>query len=291
MPEAPRPGGEDGGGSGVGELYDRVTEVMVAAMGGFLHGGYWEGPDDPSTVEEAGARLTDFVSDRLRLTPGARVLDVGSGNGKATAHIAARHGVRVTGITISPQQVRQAEELVRARGLADSVGFEVHDMLALTFPDASFDAAYAIESACHAQDRTDVFAGLTRVLRPGGLLTVTDFVLLRPLESDEHRALVDAANKNFQQGPMLTQDEYEACIRAAGLEVVEFVDIGEFVRPSYRVVGGNLARSWEDLKGLVSEEEFHYMVEDLSRFGDITELGYAVVTARRPGPRAAEGRI
>ncbi|WP_406153115.1 methyltransferase domain-containing protein [Streptomyces sp. NBC_01023] len=286
MPEAREPGGE----SGVGDFYDRINDVTADAMGGFLHGGYWEGTDDPSTVEEAGIRLTDFVSERLRLTPGDRVLDVGSGNGKATAHIARRHGASVTGITLSPHQVRQATDMVGASGLAGSVEFQVHDMLALSFPNASFDAAYAIETVCHAQNRTEVFAGLARVLRPGGLLTVTDFVLLRPLESDDHRALVDAAIKNYQQGPMLTRSEYEACVRAAGLEVVEFLDIGEFVRPSYRVVGRNLARSWETLKELVTENEFHYMVEDLGRFGDITELGYAVVTARRPGPRAAEGR-
>ncbi|MEI7031034.1 SAM-dependent methyltransferase [Streptomyces pratensis] len=276
MPEAREPE------SGVGDLYDRVNDVLAEAMGGFLHGGYWRGPDDPSSVEEAGVRLTDFVSDRLRLAPGDRVLDVGSGNGRATAHIARRHGVSVTGITLSPYQARQAAELAEAYGLADSVDFQVHDMLDLSFPEGSFDAAYAIETVCHAQDRTDVFSGLARVLRPGGMVTVTDFLLVRPLESEDHRSLVEDAMKNYQQGPMLTRSAYEECVRAGGLEVVEFLDIGEFVRPSYRIVGGALARSEEALRDLVTEEEFRYMVNDLGRFGDITELGYAVVTARRP---------
>ncbi|MGP3733795.1 SAM-dependent methyltransferase [Streptomyces sp. GDS52] len=284
MPEAPEPR------SGVGDFYDRINDAMAEAMGGFLHGGYWRGADDPSSVEEAGVRLTDFVSDRLRLTPGDRVLDVGSGNGKATVHIARRHGVNVTGITLSSHQARQATELAEDSGLAGSVEFTVHDMLELSFPDASFDAAYAIETVCHAQDRTDVFSGLARVLRPGGLVTVTDFLLVRPLESEDHRSLVEGAMKNYQQGPMLTRSEYEECVRAAGLEVVEFLDIGEFVRPSYRIVGGALARSGEALRKLVTEEEFQYMVNDLGRFGDITELGYAVVTARRPKAPAAKGR-
>jgi cyclopropane fatty-acyl-phospholipid synthase-like methyltransferase len=276
MPEAREPS------SGVGDLYDRVNDAMAEAMGGYLHGGYWNGADDPSTVEEAGARLTDFVCDRLRLSPGDRVLDVGSGNGKATARVARRHEVNVTGITLSAYQAAQATELARSAGLTESVEFQVHDMLELSFPEASFDAAYAIETVCHAQDRTDVFSGLARVLRPGGLVTVTDFLLLRPLESEDHRSLVEDAMKNYQQGPMLNRDKYEGCVRAAGLEVVEFLDIGEFVRPSYRIVGGALARSGEALRELVTEQEFQYMVSDLGRFGDITELGYAVVTARRP---------
>ncbi|MEV8475816.1 methyltransferase domain-containing protein [Streptomyces sp. NPDC051173] len=279
---------ESDGESAVGDLYDRINDVTADAMGGFLHGGYWEGPDDPSTDEEAGIRLTDFVSDRLRLTPGDRVLDVGCGNGKATTHMARRHGVSVTGITLSPHQVRQATDLAAATGLAGSTDFQVHDMLALPFPEASFDAAYAIEAVCHAQNRTDVFAQLARVLRPGGLLTVTDLVLLRPLEGDDHRALIDATIKNFHQGPMLLRGEYEACVRAAGLEVVEFLDISEFLRPSFRVTGRNFARFRETLEELVNESELHFMVEDLARFSDISELGYAVVTARKPG--AAGGR-
>ncbi|MFB7476419.1 SAM-dependent methyltransferase [Kitasatospora sp. NPDC056184] len=277
------PGAEDD----LGTFYDRVNDALSEAMGGYLHGGYWDDPVDPDAVEQAADRLTDFVADRLRLAPGQRVLDVGSGNGKATARIAARHGVHLTGITLSPYQVRQSAALAAALGLDGALDFEVHDMMALGFPDASFDAALAIESICHAQSRTEAFAGLARVLRPGGLLVVTDFVLLRPLESEDHRALVAGAIKNYQQGPMLTQEEYEACVRAAGLEVVDFTDIGEHVRPSYQVVGHNLARNGEKLRAHVSEEEFRYMVEDLARFGAITELGYAVVTVRKPDDAAA----
>ncbi|MFD5916085.1 SAM-dependent methyltransferase [Kitasatospora sp. NPDC058201] len=271
----------------LGTFYDRVNDAMADAMGGYLHGGYWDGPVDPEEVERAADRLTDFVSDRLLLAPGQRVLDIGSGNGKATARIARRHGVRVTGITLSPRQVRQSTELAAELALSDTVDFEVHDMLGLSFPDAAFDAAYAIESICHAEDRTGAFSGLARVLRPGALLVATDFVLLRPLETDEHRRLVDGAMKNYQQGPMLTQEQYESCVRDAGLEVVDFTDIGEYVRPSYQVVGHNLLRGGEKLRDQVTEEEFRYMVEDLAGFGDITELGYAVVTVRKPSGTAA----
>ncbi|MFI1798102.1 SAM-dependent methyltransferase [Streptomyces sp. NPDC020379] len=266
------------------ELYNRVTDLMVHAEGGYMHGGYWAGPDVPTSVEEAGDRLTDHVSERLGLTPGERVLDVGSGNGKATLRIAARHRVKATGVSINPYQVSLSRELAEKEG-DDTTEFHIGDMLALPFPDGSFDACYAIESICHALERTDVFTEIARILRPGGRVTVTDFVLRRPL-SEASRAIVDTANDNFQQGPVLTREAYEDRMRSAGLEVVEFLDIGDEVRPSYAAVAAKMRAARDELGSHMDDEAFHRMVDGIDRMGSVEEVGYSVVTARKPLPRA-----
>ncbi|MEU3752566.1 methyltransferase domain-containing protein [Streptomyces olivoreticuli] len=266
------------------ELYNRVTDLMVHAEGGYMHGGYWAGPDVPTTVEEAGDRLTDYVSERLRLTPGERVLDVGSGNGKATLRVASRHRVKATGVTINPYQAGLSRQLAEKEG-DDGTEFHIGDMLALPFPDGSFDACYAIESICHALERADVFTEIARVLRPGGRVTVTDFVLRRPL-SDASREIVDTANDNFQQGPVLSREAYEDCMRSVGLEVVEFLDIGDEVRPSYEAVAAKMRAARHDLGSHMDDEAFDRMVGGIDRMGSVTEVGYSVVTARKPAPRA-----
>jgi N-methyltransferase StaMA len=266
----------------VRELYEWFTDLMAHTHGGHLHGGYWAGPDKPKTVTEAGDRLTDVVVERCRLLPGARVLDVGSGNGKATIHVAARHRVRVSGVTISEYQVRLASELAAERGLGGTVDFTVADMRDVPFADGTFDAAYAIESVSHIPDRTLAFAEIGRVLRPGGRVAVTDFVLRRPIADKAVADRLSANSANFENGPILLQEEYEAVVRAAGLEVVEFTDIGEAVRPSFAIVAANMRQARAIVGNRMGPDEFGDLVNTLEGFGAIPEIGYAIVVARKP---------
>ncbi|MEO0853887.1 MAG: methyltransferase domain-containing protein, partial [Cyanobacteria bacterium J06648_11] len=78
----------------------------------------------------------------------------------------------VTGVTISPQQVKRERELT-----PDDLDatFQVDDAMALSFPDASFDVVWSVEAGPHMPDK-DVFAReLLRVLKPGGILVVADW--------------------------------------------------------------------------------------------------------------------
>lgn len=266
----------------VRELYEWVTDLMAHTHGGYLHGGYWAGPEVPETVEEAADRLTDVVVQRCRLAPGQHVLDVGSGNGKATLRVAAAHQVLVSGVTISEYQVGLARKLADEQGLSDVVDFHVADMRDVPFPAGSFDAAFAIESVSHVPDRTLAFAEIGRVLRAGGRVVVTDFVLRRPIEDSVTAAQVAANSANFENGPILSRADYEALVRAAGLEVVEFTDIGEAVRPSFTVVANGMRKARGAVGNQLSDKEFYDLVDALERFGSVTEIGYAVVVAQKP---------
>lgn len=266
----------------VRDLYERLTDLMAHAMGGYLHGGYFGGPDAPDTMEEAAEKLTDLVVDRCRLTAGQRVLDVGSGNGKATLRVASAHQVNVSGITLSDYQVRLSRKLAEEQGAADAVDFRRADMRDIPFPDATFDAAFAIESICHVTDRTVAYREIGRVLRGGGRVVVTDFVLRRPIVDSTKKAIVENNNANFMNGPILPREDYESVVRAAGLDVVEFTDIGDQVRPSFAAVADNMRKAKSTVEGYMSDEEFHDMVGTLERFGTVTEIGLALVVARKP---------
>ena len=78
-----------------------------------------------------------------KLPKGSRILDVGCGIGGSSRILAKFYGFNVTGITISPAQVKRARELT-PHGL--NCNFQVMDALDLKFEDGSFDAVWSVEA-------------------------------------------------------------------------------------------------------------------------------------------------
>ena len=112
----------------------------------------------PNLVEMA----TRFLG---RLGPGARVLDVGCGDGLHMAWMEGR-GFQVTGIDLSAGMLEQA----RARGVRGEL--VQMDMCHLTFPPASFEGVWCCASLLHVPkaQAPQVLEQIRRVLVPGGTL-------------------------------------------------------------------------------------------------------------------------
>jgi SAM-dependent methyltransferase len=99
-----------------------------------------------------------------RLPQGARVLDLGCGDGVSDTQLLAER-FRVTGVDVSPEQVR------RATAAVPSADFVCADFTELELPQGSFDGVAAFYSFNHVP--RDLLAPLFRSIRgwlvPGGL--------------------------------------------------------------------------------------------------------------------------
>jgi len=122
------------------------------------------------TLEEAQEAKHELVCTKLGLRAGERVLDVGCGWGAFAIHAAQRHGVHVTGITLSAPQAELARERARAAGVGDRVDVRVADYRDLG--GAPFDAVASVGMVEHVgAKQIDAYAAtLARVMRPGGRL-------------------------------------------------------------------------------------------------------------------------
>lgn len=108
------------------------------------------------------------------LVPGQRLLDVGCGPGTITIDLAARVSPgEVVGVDRSERVVEIARDAAREAG-APAVTFEVGDVYALPYPDASFDVVHAHQLLQHLTDPVAALRELRRVARPGGLVAVRD---------------------------------------------------------------------------------------------------------------------
>ncbi|WP_371811720.1 methyltransferase domain-containing protein [Synechococcus sp. LA31] len=195
----------------VADAYDRWTDdrLLERLWGEHVHLGHYGTPPRRRDFRRA---KEDFVHELVRwsgldqLPPGSRVLDVGCGIGGSARILARDYGLDVLGISISPGQIRRAQELTPA-GL--SCRFAVMDALDLDLPDAGFDAVWSVEAGPHMPDKQRYADELLRVLKPGGRLAVADWNRrdpgVRPLNGLErwvmHQLLVQWAHPEFASIP------------------------------------------------------------------------------------------
>jgi ubiquinone/menaquinone biosynthesis C-methylase UbiE len=116
------------------------------------------------------AKFAGFLLPHLR--PGMRLLDCGCGPGSITLGLAA--GVapgEAVGIDFDPDSIQIARALAAEQPIAN-VRFEVADLYALPFPDASFDVAFTHAVLLHLREPTRALKEIKRILKPGGLIGI-----------------------------------------------------------------------------------------------------------------------
>jgi len=101
---------------------------------------YFPRPD--ASLEEAQHAKKRHIAAKLRLTPGQRVLDIGSGWGGLGLYIAQQHpDVEVVGVTLSREQHAVSNRRAEEMGLADRVRFELQDYRTV---DGPFDRIVSV---------------------------------------------------------------------------------------------------------------------------------------------------
>src|SRR5438067_1085739 len=97
---------------------------------------------------------------------GKRILDFGCGSGFHTLEV-ARFAAHVTGIDISPEAIKLAQEHAAAAGLTGKASFAVMDAEALEFQPASFDVV-CVRGVLHHMDLELALGQIRKVLAPNG---------------------------------------------------------------------------------------------------------------------------
>lgn len=263
----------------VGHQYDRFALSDARVMGTNLHAGYWDNPDsDETPPSEAADRLTDMMVAKLKIGAGSHVLDVGCGVGGPGVRMARLTGARVTGVSVSREQVKLANSLAESAGLAEQVTFQWGNAMELPFLAQSFDAAIALESIMHMPDRGQVLAQISRSLRPGARLVLTDLYERAPIPPAEKPA-VDRFINDFM-ATMVQVEDYPPMLRHAGLWLEEILDISE------QTLRKSLIWLSERIKKVQPTFVDRFGDEMADRFDtadviDIPELGYLLLVAKR----------
>jgi cyclopropane-fatty-acyl-phospholipid synthase len=125
--------------------------------------------DPGNSLEQAQLDKKAHIAAKLDLKPGQHVLDIGCGWGGTALYLNRVAGVRVTGVTLSEEQLKIARERAAAAGVVDQVKFELIDYRAVT---GEYDRIVSIGMFEHvgAAHFDEFFTTCRRLLKPDGVM-------------------------------------------------------------------------------------------------------------------------
>ncbi len=213
----------------VADHYEDLDSIYRDIWGEHLHHGLWQtGRESPT---EAVEQLVELVAAEAGIVPGCQAVDIGCGYGATARQLAVRYGAQVTGLTITAAQYRYAV----AATSQDNPRYFLRDWLVNGLPDASFDAAYAIESTEHMEDKAGAFAEAFRVLRPGGRLVVCAGTAADVSRPWQNRHLLEPICREGRLPAMGTEADYCGLLVGARFTVEATADISRQVRRTWGV--------------------------------------------------------
>lgn len=253
-------------------------DFFLAPAPGWLNLGWWEGPGDEAEAPRAPERLVEILAEPL--PRGSAILDVANGLGAQDPVIARVAEPRLlVAVNLSEYQLRTARDRLRSAGALPVLA----DAVRLPFDDSSFDGLICVEAAFHFPSRTAFFAEAIRVLRPGGILSMSDVTMERSPRTvgDAVAGLVQLRVWGLRTGQIAGAAEIAATAETAGFEEVRVeLCADRTIDPALRMARARLASPgdvpaahlWGARIGIGS-------VERLRRSGLVE---YALLTARAP---------
>ncbi len=236
------------------------------------------------SLEAAQQRKYASMIEQIGARPGDHVLEIGCGWG-GFAEYAGRHGLRVTGLTISREQHDYATRRIAAAGLSDRVEIRLQDY---RDEKGTYDGIASIEmfEAVGEKYWPVYFDTVRSCLRPGRAGTF-QIITIPDHRWEVYRKGVDFIQKFIFPGGMLPAPKVlRAQVERAGLEVARSIEFAESYSQTLRRWHHAFNDRWDEISALGFDERFRrmwnmYLTSCASAFQtrncDVTQI-----TVRRP---------
>jgi len=206
-------------------------------------------------LESAQHAKYDALAKHLDLKPGEHVLEIGCGWGGFAEFAAREYGVRVTGITISDEQLAYARARMERAGLSDRLEIRRQDYRDV---EGQFDKVASIEmfEAVGEQYWPAYFAKIAQVLKPGGraglqIITIRDDIFA------QYRKRADFIQRYVFPGGMLASIERLKDETAkAGLAWRKAEAFGQSYADTLAEWARRFKAKWTDIRALGFDERF-----------------------------------
>lgn len=142
-----------------------------------IHHGYYE--KGIRTHVQSVLNMNDFIGRLLKLDSEIKqckkILDAGCGIGGTVVYFAKKFpDIKFTGINIISDHIEMAKNLAKEKKVLSNTDFFVKDFVDTDLSSNHFDAIYLMESSCYALQKQMLIREMYRILKPGGILVITD---------------------------------------------------------------------------------------------------------------------
>jgi len=221
-------------------VYESIgPDFFLAPAPGWLNLGLWEGPGTEDEAEQACRRLVQTMASGL--SAGGVVVDVGNGLGTQDPRIAeVVRPRRLVAVNVTEWQLAAGRDRLAEAAAAPVAG----DAARLPLADGVADGVISVEAAFHFRSRKAFFEECHRVLRPGGVLSISDISTQRwPVSPAELvSGLTHLRVFGLPWGAAMTAGQIAAAARGAGLAEVEVTARGDrVIAPALRLAAARLS--------------------------------------------------
>jgi len=242
------------------------------------------------SLETAQLNKYARIVDEMAVRPGDHVLEIGCGWGGFAEYAASRHGLKVTGLTISKQQLDYARERIRRAGLDNRVDFKLLDY---RDEQGSYDGVASIEmlEAVGQKYWPSYFHSLRDRLKPGKRAAVQT-ITIADRRWEHYSSGVDFIQKYIFPGGMLPSPSIlEQQVAAAGLDLQRSKDFGSSYNTTLLHWHQVFNARWEQIAETGFDERFRrmwnfYLTSCAANF-DSGNCNVSQLTIRRPEAQAS----
>ena len=181
------------------------------------------------TFSEDDAYYQPNVVSRF-IKPGARVLELGYGQGANILYLAGKHPeAEFYGLDLSdPLELKKPVKNLKLlqQDYSDMSNFEDH----------SFDVVFGIETIVYCSDKNPVFREVHRVLKPGGVFIIIDYALPAKFEtfSPVEQKAITLISKGGAAALIESVAEWKDLAVANGFAVETLTDLSKEVLPDLK---------------------------------------------------------
>jgi erythromycin 3''-O-methyltransferase len=218
----------------VENLYGGGVENYVDHHNGYLNFGLWE--DGIVDYVKAAENLVQRMGTILGLNETSKLLDVAPGMGTQDIYLFQNFApLSIDGLDVTWGHIEHGRRRAQEAQIQERVRFHHGTATQIPFPDETFTHVLSIEGPEHFDTREKFLFEAHRVLRPGGVIAMADFIVKRQPRNVIEKVVAEAARRLWQVPRANVYDAkvYEEKMRSAGFANIEIQELGAAVIPGY----------------------------------------------------------
>jgi cyclopropane-fatty-acyl-phospholipid synthase len=212
------------------------------------------------TLEAAQALKLKTIRDKLALEGGETVLEIGCGWGALAADLAVEADAKITGLTLSPSQLRWARDVTTRTGKAEQIDLRLQDYRDV---DGRYDRIVSIEmfEAVGEAYWPAYFETIRRCLKPGGK-AVLQVISIEEKRYETYRTATDFIQKYIFPGGFLPSGStFAAAVGKAGLALTDVEHFGKSYARTLAEWRNRFEAQWPGIAPLGFDQRFYRLWE------------------------------